>query len=102
MFGKGQFDDIDFAARQLFPDRPELIERSADAALRAGAIDGDRDRHVLERLLVGTECTSQLFAGRGDHFIVVGIAELEEDRSVVLPFDILAGEDWWCQPHQRG
>ena len=84
-----QLDDVELAAGQLLPDRPEGVQRAGDAALGTAGVDGHRDLGALERLLVGPEQGAQLLAGGGDHRVVVVRAEHQIDRAVVVPAHVL-------------
>ena len=88
VLGERQLDDVDLAARQLLPDRPELVQRTADAALRPGAVHGDGDGDALEGLQVRPELRAEFLARRLDDRVVVGLAELDQDLAAVLPLDL--------------
>ena len=89
VLGERQLDDVDVAAGQLLPDRAELVQRAADAALRPGAVHGDGGGDALEGLQIRPELGAELLARGGDDGVVIGLAEIQEDGPVVLPLDLL-------------
>ena len=96
VLGERQLDDVELAAGQLLPNRPERVQRARDAALGTARVDGHRDLGALERLLVGAEQAAQLVARGGDHHVVVVGPEQQLDRAVVVPAHALrrgAGRD---------
>ena len=83
--------DVQLGAGQLLEDRPEGVDRPGDAALGAGIQREDGDLLALERLLVRAEQRPHVLLPGGDDGVVIVLAQLEQDRAVVLPFDELAG-----------
>ncbi len=83
--------DVQLGTGQLLECRPEGVDRAGDAALRAGIQGEDGDLLALERLLVRAEQGTQVRLVRGDDGVVIVLAQLEQDRAVVLPLDELAG-----------
>jgi hypothetical protein len=84
-----QLDDVELAAGQLLPDRPERMQRAGDAALGPARVDRDRDLGALEGLLVGAEQLAQLLARGGDHRVVVVRPEHQVDGAVLVPLHAL-------------
>ena len=84
--------DVELAAGELLPDRPERVDRAGDAALGPGIEGQDRDIDAVERLLVRPEQRAELGLGRVDHGVVVVRTELEVDAAIVMPVDVLAGQ----------